>query len=204
MSKILGNISAKCDLLMFVFLPWVTEPGYVATVSALVQAAVTLLNEVHSLPRRSVHSLILLLLRSCLQWQRKPLNYRVPYMSGQIYKSASAYLNFFCLRLLSPMSTGEAYTLQELPSTKPVWSSASTSTASSSQSETSRRPPPHSHPHPEYIGHWGGCLTFNTLDMGTFSWKNTSVKCPVSLVGLFIASAISPWGAGHRCRGQNH
>lgn len=28
------------------------EPGYVATVSALVQAAVTLLNEVHSLPRR--------------------------------------------------------------------------------------------------------------------------------------------------------
>lgn len=54
MSKILGNIYAKCDLLMFVFLPWVTEPGYVATVSALVQAAVTLLNEVHSLPRRSV------------------------------------------------------------------------------------------------------------------------------------------------------
>ncbi|XP_075940846.1 saccharopine dehydrogenase-like oxidoreductase [Anarhichas minor] len=28
------------------------EPGYVATVSALVQAAVTLLNELHSLPRR--------------------------------------------------------------------------------------------------------------------------------------------------------
>lgn len=55
-SKILGNISAKYDLLMFVFLPWVTEPGYVATVSALVQAAVTLLNEVHSLPRRSVQS----------------------------------------------------------------------------------------------------------------------------------------------------
>uniref|UniRef100_A0A672YD67 Saccharopine dehydrogenase-like oxidoreductase n=1 Tax=Sphaeramia orbicularis TaxID=375764 RepID=A0A672YD67_9TELE len=29
------------------------EPGYVATVSAMVQAAVTLLNELHSLPRRS-------------------------------------------------------------------------------------------------------------------------------------------------------
>ncbi|KAI9517288.1 hypothetical protein NQZ68_008548 [Dissostichus eleginoides] len=28
------------------------EPGYVATVSAIVQAALTLLNELHSLPRR--------------------------------------------------------------------------------------------------------------------------------------------------------
>lgn len=60
-------------------------------------------------------------------------------------------LNVPDLSLVSVLSlTGEGCTLQELPSIKPVWSTASTTTASSSRSETtsspltlwrSRRPP---------------------------------------------------------------
>lgn len=57
-----GNVTTFCRMtflqlsFMFICLFLLTEPGYVVTVSAMVQAAVTLLNELHSLPRRSVFS----------------------------------------------------------------------------------------------------------------------------------------------------
>ncbi len=115
----------------FCVLLWFTEPGYVATVSAMVQAAVTLLNELHSLPRRSVYLLFVLLVLPLI-WPS--LSY-IGRFGWNLVLSISAH-SCSLLLSLSLLLTGEGCTHQELPSIKPVSSTVSISTASSSQSET--------------------------------------------------------------------
>lgn len=75
-----------------------------ATVSALVQAGVTVLRELHSLPGRLVQSS---LMQSSL----------VLYVSGQVQASLCAFIQTLS-RFLVP--AGEACTHQEPPSTKPA------------------------------------------------------------------------------------
>lgn len=110
-----------------------TEPGYVATVSSLVQAGVTVLRELHSLPGRSVQSSLVL------------------YVSGQVQASLCVFIQTLSRSL---GLTGEVCTHQELPSTTPAWLTASTNTASASQSGTKAALPQRTAP-------LGWRLTFN-------------------------------------------